>query len=126
MEPHKQSEKYNPFQDASFWSAFLLGGGVSVPFMELNGLFFEPPAILNLIFLISWTGWIIFKKGKKGSLLIGFLFAIIVTAIFFPLMLKIEIRKMEAERREFIEEYMGDDLNAEQRKFMEEYIENMN
>lgn len=98
---NNQESRYNPFKDASFWVAFVLGGGVLIPYLIYKGMLFEPPVLLMIVFLIGWTGWIIFKKGKKWSLVVGFFVGLILSLIaFYP------INKIEESRGrvEMIEE----------------------
>lgn len=97
--------KYNPLKDANFWVAFVLGGGPILFMLIGNGSAFESPVIINLVFLFAWTGWIIFKKGKKGSLLVGFIIAIIAAGISFYPVMKIDEAKREKEINQAMEKY---------------------
>ncbi|MHA1574759.1 MAG: hypothetical protein ACTSXL_01255 [Alphaproteobacteria bacterium] len=38
-----------------------------------------------MLLLLLWIGWIIYKKGKKGSLLVGFVIALILSLLFLLL-----------------------------------------
>jgi len=105
METNNQSPKYNPLKDGSFWTAFILGGGITIPYLMFQGMLFESPVLLSIIFLVSWTGWIIFKKGKKWSLIAGFFVAAVFTAIAFYPIIKIDEKKQQVEMKKAMEEW---------------------
>lgn len=97
--------KYNPFKDANFWVAFVLGSGPILLIIISKGFILQAPFLLNIIFLVVWELWIIFKKGRKGSLLVGFIIAIIVAGIsFFPAM-KIEEQIQRIKSRKVLEKF---------------------
>ena len=105
MEMNNQRQKYNPLKDGSFWVAFVLGGGITIPYYILQGMFLQPAILLNAVFLIGWIGWIIFKKGKKWSLIIGFLVAAVLTAISFYPINKIDENRRQVEMKDAMEEW---------------------
>lgn len=105
METNNQEPKYNPFKDGNFWVAFFFGGGFAIPYLIFQGMFLQPPVLLSTVFLIGWTGWIIFKKGKKWSLIVGFLVATVLTAIAFYPINKIEENRRQSEMKESMEEW---------------------
>lgn len=83
--------KYSPLKDGSFWTAFivsLLLGGQSFLILLTTGRII-PTFYVGLVVLISWTGWIIYKKGKKGSLIVGFIIALILAVITFFLTMQL-------------------------------------
>lgn len=81
-EHYDVAKGYNPFKDPSFWSAVVLGGVFGIIRSILVGA--DPSAqILSLVFMLSWVFWVVFRKGRNGSLLFGFLFAIVVSAVFY-------------------------------------------
>lgn len=97
--------KYNPFKDANFWVVFVLGGGPILLMFIGKGFALQAPVLINIVFLIAWEAWIILKKGKKGSLLVGFIIAIIVAGIsFFPAM-KIEEQIQRIKSRKVLEKF---------------------
>jgi len=79
--------KYNPFKDAGFWAAFVLGGTPFLILLSTKGAVSQVPFLINTVFVFVWNGWIFFKKGKKGSFLVGFLISAVITAIIsWPLL----------------------------------------
>lgn len=101
-------KRYNPLKDANFWVAFVLGSGPVIFLLIYKGFIFQSPVIINLIFLITWEVWIILRKGRKGSLLLGFLIAAGIAIIsFFP------IREIENKRQEKQIEQVKEKINQQ-------------
>ena len=99
--------KYNPFKDGSFWTALIVGlilGGQPILISITSGRV-HPTLIVSLVFLFSWTGWIIFKKGKKRSLVIGLVLAIVLAGISFYPAMKIEEKQRTKVFNESMEKY---------------------
>ncbi|MFA5953910.1 MAG: hypothetical protein WC817_00010 [Patescibacteria group bacterium] len=94
---------YNPLKDASFWVAFVMGGGPVLLMLIGSGFAVQTPIIINLVFLVAWVGWIIFKKGKKGSFLGGFIIAVVAAGISFIPVMKIEENRREKELNKAME-----------------------
>ncbi len=96
--------KYNPLKDPSFWTVFVLGGGPIIFIMLAEGFTLTIPTILNIIFLISWEAWIIIKRGKKWSLVVGFIVAAAITGVAFFFAVKIDEKNHMKEREKMMEE----------------------
>jgi len=75
--------KYNPLKDSSFWIAFIFSGGLLAPVLFFSGVFNSFRMIMMITPLIVWETWIIFKKGKKGSLVVGLLISLLVVVVLF-------------------------------------------
>lgn len=75
--------KYSPLEDKNFWLALALG---NVP-LALSYIVGGIPLLftlgLNVIFLATWVGWVIYKKGRKNSLFIG----LIISSLFLMLII---------------------------------------
>ncbi|MEA2088300.1 MAG: hypothetical protein U9O55_00435 [Patescibacteria group bacterium] len=103
------NKKYNPLKDLNFWVALVIGGAPILPYLIFKMIKYDivwdlykgvmPPFI---IFLVVWVGWIIFKKGKKWSLPVGFIISATITFIV-----------------------MGFTVYLEQKKYSEETLDNM-
>jgi|GEM_PF-4436970 len=112
---------YNPLKDANFWVAFVLGGGPVLLMLISKGFTFQAPIIVNLIFLIVWIGWIIFKKGRKWSLLIGFIIAAVAAVVSSYVIVKIETSREEREIDQTIEKYSQREID----QMLEKYSQQM-
>jgi len=100
--------KYNCLKDSNFWFAFVIGGGISLINMFFAGMIFHPVSIIGLSFLISWEAWIIFKKGRRGSFVTGFVIAMIVAIIVFFLVMKIVEKQQEQKMIKTLKELRED------------------
>ncbi|MCD4761985.1 hypothetical protein K8R32_03435 [bacterium] len=113
--------KYNPFKDGSFWVALVIGlllNAQSIFILFSTGQI-HPTLIVGLVFLFSWVGWIIFKKGKKRSLVVGLIIAIILAGISFVPAIKIDEKQRKAQFEKSMEEYKQQ-MDAELQKMMQE------
>jgi hypothetical protein len=122
MKNKEETTKYNPFYDPNFWIAFTLGGGWSSLQLVSRGFFIPSIIIPNLTFFLSWVAWIIYKKGRKGSLLVGFLIAITITSVVFFATIQHEQQQFEEERMEAVEA----ELEKNYEKMLEELEEKQN
>jgi len=113
--------KYNPFKDGSFWAALIISLVLSAQSIILTiaeGAF-QPTLLVGIVLLITWTGWIIYKKGKKGSLFIGFVIAIILAGFSYIPAMKIEEKQRKAQFEKAMEEYRQN-MDSEPQKMMQE------
>ena len=99
--------KYNPFKDGSFWVALIIGLILSAQsiFILLSTGQIHPTLIVSLVFLFSWVGWVIFKKGKKRSLIVGLIIAIVLAGISFIPAMKIGEKQRTKQLKESMEKY---------------------
>lgn len=99
--------KYKPSENPSFWVALLVA--VVTPIIsyifQRQGKLFDPTVLLYIVFLFGWVGWVVFKKGKKWSLVQGLFFAILLTILLLYPLSKIEQKKLQEERAEALEEW---------------------
>lgn len=98
------NKQYNPFTDSSFWVAFVLGGGLTLPVLIFSNVpysYYLP----QVAFLIGWVGWIVFKKGEKWSLVVGFLMGLLLAALSFYPTIKLEEHRVEKEKAKIQEEW---------------------
>lgn len=104
IQPNVLPKKYNPLKDANFWIAFILGGGpvLFVVFIQQGSIIQFFPAFL---ILIVWESWIIFKKGRSGSLVVGLIVSIITFVIFLFLNSIVEDIKMNRKLDNFNKTY---------------------
>ncbi|QQS59104.1 hypothetical protein IPN35_05995 [Candidatus Peregrinibacteria bacterium] len=108
MNTEKQHEKYNPLKDSSFWVAFFLSGVPFLPFLAPQGMLFDLAILICTLFLVTWTGWIIFKKGEKWSLIIGFCIAFIVAVASSYTIIKIKEHRNQVKMEEEMQELQED------------------
>ncbi len=114
-------EKYNPFKDGSFWTASIIGlflSAQSIWFTILSGKI-QPTLIVGVVLIFSWTGWIIYKKGKKKSLIVGFIIALILAGLSFIPVMKMEERNRKARFEKGIEKYR-EGLKAKREKILQQ------
>ena len=100
-------EKYNAFKDGNFWVALIISlllnaQPILISFLTMS---FHSTLIPGLFFAIAWVGWVIFKKGKKWSLIVGFLFALVFCIIGFVISSQIENKRMEASMEKSLEKF---------------------
>jgi len=115
-------EKYNPLKDPNFWIVFVLVGIASIVYLFSIGI--HTVSVTTLMLFLTWEGWIIFKKGKKGSLLIGFLIGILVAAatMFIGIQIENAVRPSINDRlEERFEESMQETLERILEEEEEEY-----
>lgn len=114
--------KYNPFKDGSFWVALIIGLILSTQsiFILLSTGSIHPTLIVSLVFLFSWVGWIIFKKGKKRSLLIGLIIALVLAGISFVPVMKIGEKQRAKQLKESMEKYQQQ-MEVDPEKIMKDY-----
>ena len=114
--------KYNPFKDGSFWVALIIGlllSGQSIFILFTTGQI-HPGLIVSLVFLFAWVGWIIFKKGKKRSLVVGLIIAIILAGISFVPAMKIGEKQRAKQLEESMEKYKQQ-MEVDLEKMMKDY-----
>ena len=96
--------RYNPFTDPSFLIALVFGGG-SLVLNFLSGTSLSHPVfITNDVFFVVWQFWIFFKKGKKWSLAVGFVIALIVSGLAMVELVQIDLRKVDVQRQRALQQ----------------------
>ncbi len=115
-------KRYNPLKDASFWIAFVLSGGPAIFLLIGRGFIFETPVIASIIMLVIWEAWIIFKKGKKWSLIVGFFIAAVFAGVTLYVMTNNEMnnqtKQMDEARQKAmqqIQEQLKNQYNSPQK-----------
>jgi hypothetical protein len=108
MNNNFSEKKYNAFKDSNFWAALI----ISLIFISAQSILisvltmsFHLVLLPGLMSMIIWVNWIIFKKGKKWSLIVGFLIALVFGIIEIFISAKIESKRMDARIEKFMGEY---------------------
>ncbi len=84
-----QKKPFNVFTNSAVWTAFLVWliiGGISVPKYLSGTEKDQKVGIIMIIMIVVWEAWIILKKAKKWSFIIGFLLALLADGIAFYLL----------------------------------------
>lgn len=108
MNSNFSEEKYNAFKDGSFWVALVISFLINIKaiLISIESASFHPSLIPGLAVALVWIGWIIFKKGKKGSLVVGFLLGLVLGAILmFTVVGPMIDRQASEQRQKAMEEY---------------------
>jgi hypothetical protein len=81
-------DEKNIINKSTFWTSFILGIMVLLIMFFMTAIsWFSGFATSGFVFLFSWVGWVLYKKGRKWSLLVGFLIAL--TLMFISLFITI-------------------------------------
>lgn len=101
------TEKYNAFKDGNFWVALVIGLILSAQsiLISISTMSFHPALLLGLFLTIAWVSWVVFKKGRKWSLIVGFFIALVFGGIGMFISTQIESKRMDARLEKSMEEY---------------------
>jgi hypothetical protein len=101
------AEKYNAFKDGSFWAALVIGLILSAQsiYVSLSTMTFNPSLLPGLFLTIAWVGCVIYMKGSTGSLVVGFLIALVFAGIGIIIAVQIESARMDAHLEKSMENY---------------------
>lgn len=126
--------KYNPFKDINFWIAFIVGLSITILLMLLTMLATSPSMSLSilmnsfhltllpgLILTVIWVAWVVFKKGGRGSLVIGFIIGLAFAIVAFFVAMQWEMKKIEMRvERQFEENSDWIERDKERQKYRQE------
>lgn len=96
---------YNPFTDASFLIALVLGGG-SLVLGLLAGIPWEHPvSIVNGVLWVVWQSWIFYKKGKKWSLVVGLVLGLAAAGLAMVGFVQIDASRQAVQMQRTVQQY---------------------
>lgn len=113
--------KYNALKDGSFWVALVIGLILNAQsiLISISTMSIHPALLPGIFLIIAWVGWIVFMKGKKWSLVVGFLIALIVYGIGSFISVQIDSKKTDV-RIEKSREELRKQMNLEIQKQLQE------
>lgn len=116
----KNNKKYFPFRDPNFWVAFFFSGGISIFNLIRTKTISDPVVIVSIVFMASWEAWVVYKKGRKGSLIVGLFIAIFMGWITILSLGKIEEKMQKKHTIEVLEKYRNE-RKIQTTKMLEKY-----